>query len=138
MKRINRVAALLVVGIGFLPTLSFSQEKAEASSQPGMYRKAEAGWLERSGYRSVATGKLRVQFSDVLVGPGREAVVKEMPNGALLDVQGGLAAVLVDGKEERAAPGRVFSINQGQMLRIDNSKGTRAFVARLTYISVAR
>ena len=74
----------------------------------------------------------------MLVGAGRIASVKAMPNAALLDVKAGLASVSVDRQQQRTAAGTVIRIEPGQALSIDNRKSGRSFVARLIRISAAR
>lgn len=103
-----------------------------------MYRQADSGWLERDVYRSPADGGMAVQYVDILLGPGRNALVRQMPTGALLDVKAGGAAIAVDQKQTRGAPGVVIPIDQGQALSIDNRGGERAFVARLIRIASPR
>lgn len=103
-----------------------------------MYRQADSGWLERDVYRSAAGGGMAIQFLDILVGPGRNALVRRMPTGALLDIKAGTAVVTVGGVPHRTVPGVVIPIDQGQALAIDNREGERALVARLIRIASPR
>jgi hypothetical protein len=136
MKRLSCCVALFAFALSGAWTSSHAQE---TQARANTYRHADAGWLEREVYRSPADSKLPVEFVDVLVGPGRSALVQQMRTGALLDVRAGAAIVTVDKKkQEHIAPGVVIRVNQGQLLSIDNRKGERAFVARLIRIASPR
>ena len=115
---------------------SMSVNGQQAPAIPNMYQRAETGWIERYVYRSAADAKVSVEISDVLVGPGRVALLKEMITGALVEVKAGVAMVTVDQKKQRIAPGVVLRVDQGQTLSIDNRRGKRPFVARLIRISL--
>ena len=132
------LSALLVAGAAVMAAAPAASGAAATPAVRPMYRQAESGWLEREVYRWPAGGEAAVQFLDVLVGPGRHALVRGMPTGALLDVQGGFAVVTVDRMRKRSAPGIVIPIDQGQDLSIDNRAGERAFVARLIRIASPR
>ena len=131
------LSASLVAGVAGAAPPPATEVRAVPALRP-MYRQAESGWLEREVYRSPGADRMAVQLLDILVGPGRHALVRAMPSGALLDVNAGSAVVTVGQMRKRGAPGVVIPVDQGQDLAIDNREGERPFVARLIRIASPR
>jgi len=80
-------------------------------------------------------GDTRIKIIDLLVGPEKTSEPISLKGGALLDVQGGEAALIVDGKTRRVKPGDVVSLAQNQTITIDNRRAPRPLVARLILLS---
>lgn len=135
MKHFSYNSAL--VAIAFCMT-SVPVSAQQAPAITNMYRGADPGWVERGVYRSESDAKVSVEISDVLIGPGRAVVLKAMTTGALLEVKAGIAKISIDQKPQRISPGMVLSVDEGQALSIDNTRGRRPFVARLIRISLPR
>ncbi len=81
-------------------------------------------------------GDIRIEIMDVVVGPERtsEPIVLSK-GGALLEVQAGEAALIVNGKKRRVKTGDVVSLAQNRNITIDNRGAPRPLVARLILVS---
>jgi hypothetical protein len=101
---------------------------------PESYRQMVPGLLSRSVSKTEA-GTVTIEIVDLLVGPNQRSEPINLQGGAMLDVQAGNAALLVDGKQKRVRPGEVMALAQGQRVAIDNSRESRAFVVRLILFS---
>lgn len=135
MKHLSYYSALLAIAF-CMTSVPVSAQQAPATTN--MYHGAKPGWIERGVYRSESDAKVSVEISDVLIGPGRAVVLKAMTTGALLEVKAGIAKISIDQKPQRISPGVVLSVDEGQALSIDNTRGRRPFVARLIRISLPR
>jgi hypothetical protein len=101
---------------------------------PGTYEETTPGLLTRPAYKADA-GNTTIEIIDLMVGPGMSSEPMVLSGGALLDVQGGTATLLVDGKGQSLQPGNVVSITPNRRIAIDNSRAQRSFVARLIVLS---
>jgi len=101
---------------------------------PGEFEQMAPGLLGRTVFKTEA-GSTTVEIKDIIVGPGKTSEVITLQGGAILDVQGGEATLLVDGKEQRVRPGNTVSLAQNQNIAIDNSRASRPLVARLILLS---
>jgi hypothetical protein len=101
---------------------------------PGSYQETSPGLLSRPVFKADA-GNTTIEIIDLLVGPGMKSEPMVLDGGALLDVQGGTATLVVDGKGQSVQPGNVVPLAQGRRFAIDNSRAQRSFVARLILLS---
>jgi hypothetical protein len=130
--RLNSCAALLLLAamcspFGGVP--SYGQ-----ADTAGTFREIVPGLLGRTRFQTDADGN-RIEIIDLLVGPEKTSEPMSLSGGALLDVQGGEAALIVDGKTRRVKPGDVVSLAQNQTITIDNRRSPRSLVARLVLLS---
>jgi hypothetical protein len=102
---------------------------------PGNFQEMVPGLLGRTVFKTDAKD-IRIEIMDILVGPGKASEPIVLKSGALLDVQGGEAVLIVDGKPHRVKPGgNAVSFAQGQTIMIDNRIAPRSLVARLILFS---
>src|SRR5262245_20926226 len=101
---------------------------------PGIYREIAPGLLGRTRFET-DLGDTSIKIMDLLVGPEKTSQPMSLTGGALLDVQGGEAALIVDGKARQVKPGDVVSLAQNQTIAIDNRRAKRPLVARLILLS---
>jgi hypothetical protein len=132
-----RAGALSILAGGTLLVLidTRSLPAEEAAAPASEFRQLAPGLLSRSVFKSAAGDKLAVEIFDLMVGPGQSSEAITLSGAALLDVQGGQATLLVDGKAQRVQAGGVVPLAQSQQLAIDNSRAQRSFVARLILLS---
>src|SRR5882724_8699671 len=77
-------------------TPSFGQAAA-----PGEFQEMAPGLLGRTPFKAEA-GTASIGIMDILVGPEKSSEPISLKGGALLDVQGGEAALIIDGTTRRA------------------------------------
>ena len=124
---------VLMLAASILLTIDVGELFAQ-SAAPGNFEETTPGLLSRNVFKTEA-GNTTVEIIDLLVGPGKSSEPIVLTGGALLDVQGGSATLLVDGKAQSVQPGQVVSLAQNQRIAIDNSRAQRSFVARLVLMS---
>ena len=130
--RVKSCAALLLWSAMLCPfggAPSYGQADA-----PEMFREMVPGLLGRTRFET-DLGDTRIKIIDLLVGPEKTSQPMSLTGGALLDVQGGEAALIVDGKARQVKPGDVVSLAQNQTIAIDNRRAKRPLVARLILLS---
>jgi hypothetical protein len=125
--RTGLLAAAVLLHLGMSPCYGEAQA-------PGPFRELAQNLLGRTVFKTDA-GNVGLEIIDLLVGPARTSKPIPLNGGALLDVQGGEAALIVDGKMRRIKPGDVVSLARGQSVIIDNSRARRSLVARLILVS---
>jgi hypothetical protein len=131
-----RAGALSILAGGTLLVLVDTRSlPAEEAAPASEFRQLAPGLLSRSVFKSAAGDKLAVEILDLMVGPGQSSEAITLSGAALLDVQGGEATLLVDGKAQRVQAGGVVPLAQSQQLAINNSRAQRSFVARLILLS---
>ena len=104
------------------------------AAAPDEFREMVPGLLGRTLFKAEA-GTSAIEIMDILVGPEKLSEPISLNGGALLDVQGGEAAVIIDGRARRVKAGEVISMAQNQTVAIDNRRAQRSFVARLILLS---
>jgi len=117
------------------PPIEAAPTGVAPTAEPDAYRQTTSGLLARTIFSTSQTGGIAVEIVDLLVGPGQVTHLPKAGFAALLEVQAGRPALLVDGKAVMATPGGVISINEGQSLAIDNTSEQRPFIARLIKLS---
>jgi len=129
-----RHCVAILTFIAAIATIDMACAQAEA---PGEYRQLVPGMLSRSIFKGEA-GKSTVEVIDLLVGPGKTSEDMTTPDRVILDVQAGDATLFIDGQSQRLRPGVVIPLDRDQRIAVDNSGGTRPFVARMIVVSPIR
>jgi hypothetical protein len=101
---------------------------------PGLFEQVAPGLLGRTRFKSDAGGT-RIEILDLLVGPEKISAPMPLRSGALLDVVGGEASLIVDGNPRRIKLGDVLQFSQNQTIAIDNSGAARPLMMRLILFS---
>ena len=86
--------------------------------------------MARTLFSYSGEGQIGVEIDDIGVGPGQIAQFTAEGFAALIDVQAGSAHVSIDGKPAEPQSTGVFNVPEGVRVEIDNSNGTRPFLAR--------
>jgi hypothetical protein len=129
-----KVRAALLFAVATLCPCGSTPSYGEASTE-NMFREMVPGLLART-LHTTGVGATKIEVIDLVVGPDRtSAPLSLTDSGALFDVQGGEAVLIIDGKPQRVKPGDVVSVHQSQTITIDNSRAPRSLVMRLILIS---
>ena len=134
MHRVTRTFGTTVALASAVVIALYSADALAQSDAPETYQETTPGLLSRPAFKADA-GDTTVEIIDLLVGPGRRSEPMVLSGGALLDVQGGTATLLVDGKGQSVQPGKVVPIAPNRRIAIDNSRSERSLVARLIVLS---
>jgi hypothetical protein len=132
LDRIKSGAVALAAG-AIIHTLGATPVLGQTGT-PNAFEQMAPGLLGRTVFKTEA-GNTTVEIIDLIVGPGKASEAITLKGGAVLDVQGGEATLLVDGKQQRVRPGNTVALAQNQNIVIDNSRATRSLVARLILLS---
>jgi hypothetical protein len=99
-----------------------------------MFEQVVPGLLGRTRFKGDAGGT-RIEILELLVGPQQVSEPMSLRSGALLDVVGGEASLIVDGNPRRIKLSDVVPLSQNQIIAIDNGGATRPLLARLILLS---
>jgi hypothetical protein len=149
LQIISLITIFALAGAGFLVESrgAFAAPPAEASAtsptkdathvpSPSLTFQALApNLLARTLFSNSDAGPIGVEIVDIVVGPGQTAQLATAGFAALIDVQAGSARVSIGGKLAELQPNGIFNVAEGQGVEIDNSGGTRPFLARAYKLS---
>jgi hypothetical protein len=138
------ITTFALAGAGFVTEsrCAFSAPPAEASATsptkdwprgplPNLtYQNRSSNIIARTLFSYSGEGQIGVEIDDIGVGPGQIAQFAAEGFAALIDVQAGSAHISIDGKPAEPQSSGVFNVPEGVRVEIDNSNGTRPFLAR--------